>query len=458
MILAAVCVTGTAFGQGISFETGEWADVRAKAGGQGRLIFIDLYTTWCWPCKTMSSEVFPQQEVGEYFNANFVNYKTDAEKGEGVELAKQYSVTAYPTFVFTDAGGNLVYRFEGARDAGRLIKEGAKALEIHALAPQLADFAQQYAEGNRKVTFLGNYWNLLNRSGREGGAVLNDYLKALPDIELFRVDRAADIEKISETDAGLYDRLADYTLGLDPAEDKALRNKLTSAILKSLSATLRTSIDNNDTVQFEELLTLKRRFPGTDSPVLSMMGGGVAYLSEPQIRLSYYAANKMDKEFRATMESYMPELMATERLDSLRMQEAQVEAMIGQAKVTAAEKNDPSVLEAALRLQGMVNMFQGAKLNILSAIVLDTTEHYQETGSEGAANDNARVITWAEYGYGLDRNLASATAAAGIIEKAGDPARARSVLAEAIALAEKEGSGADPGQIEEAKARMDEIE
>ena len=80
------------FSQGIQFETSSWKEVLQKAKQENKLIFVDLYTTWCGPCKKMAAETFPQQVVGDYFNKNFVNYKIDAEKGEGPELAGKYEV------------------------------------------------------------------------------------------------------------------------------------------------------------------------------------------------------------------------------------------------------------------------------------------------------------------------------------------------------------------------------
>lgn len=48
---------------------------------ENKLIFIDFYTDWCGPCKMMAKNVFPQKHVGDYFNANFICLKLNAEKG-----------------------------------------------------------------------------------------------------------------------------------------------------------------------------------------------------------------------------------------------------------------------------------------------------------------------------------------------------------------------------------------
>ena len=52
------------FSQGIQFETGSWKEVLQKAKQENKLIFVDLYTTWCGPCKKMAAETFPSRSWG----------------------------------------------------------------------------------------------------------------------------------------------------------------------------------------------------------------------------------------------------------------------------------------------------------------------------------------------------------------------------------------------------------
>lgn len=112
--MIAVVLPLSSFAQGVDFKSLTMQEAQAVAEKEKKMIFIDFYTTWCGPCKMMSSEVFTQDQVGEYFNRAFVNLKVDAEKGEGVELAKKYQVKAYPTFVVLRADGTEVYRTAGA--------------------------------------------------------------------------------------------------------------------------------------------------------------------------------------------------------------------------------------------------------------------------------------------------------------------------------------------------------
>lgn len=97
----------------IIFETGNLASVLAKAEKENKLIFIDAFTTWCGPCKKMSKEVFTSDTVANYFNKNFVNYKFDMEKGEGIEFAKKYQVNCYPNLLVLDGKGTIVHRGAG---------------------------------------------------------------------------------------------------------------------------------------------------------------------------------------------------------------------------------------------------------------------------------------------------------------------------------------------------------
>lgn len=109
------------FAQGIQFESGKWADVKAKAKAQNKPIFVDAYAVWCGPCKWMSANSFTDASVGELYNATFVNYKFDMEKGEGPTFARQQSIRAYPTLLIFSPEGELLKKVEGARDAEGLI-------------------------------------------------------------------------------------------------------------------------------------------------------------------------------------------------------------------------------------------------------------------------------------------------------------------------------------------------
>ncbi len=106
---------------GIRFENSNLATALAKAKQEDKLLFVDMYASWCGPCKYMSEKVFTQKKVGDYFNSTFVNAKFDVEKGEGVTMARRYGVDAYPTFLLLDGDGRLVGKLVGGSDADDFI-------------------------------------------------------------------------------------------------------------------------------------------------------------------------------------------------------------------------------------------------------------------------------------------------------------------------------------------------
>lgn len=112
---------------GVTFETDiSWAQVQEKAKKENRYIFVDVFTTWCGPCKLMDKNVFPQEKAGEFFNAFFVNVKVQADvTKKDSELVRRwykdaqnmvatYNVDSYPTYLFFNPRGELVHRINGA--------------------------------------------------------------------------------------------------------------------------------------------------------------------------------------------------------------------------------------------------------------------------------------------------------------------------------------------------------
>lgn len=116
--IAALMFTGVSVAQdkntGVSFVEGSFAEVQEAAKKADKPIFMDIYAVWCGPCKFLANSIFPTQPVGDYMNATFVSTKVDAEKGEGVELAKKYGVKAYPTMLILDSEGNELGRLLGS--------------------------------------------------------------------------------------------------------------------------------------------------------------------------------------------------------------------------------------------------------------------------------------------------------------------------------------------------------
>ena len=154
LILAFSFILGSnAYSQGIQFHKGEWKEIVNKAKKENKLIFVDAYAAWCGPCKKMDRDVFSKKEVGDYFNAKFVNAKIDMEKGEGIGLAKDFGVMAYPTLVFVNNSGDVVHRAVGYHTTDLLLELGEAALDPKR---NMGNIAAKYDAGDRSPELLYN--------------------------------------------------------------------------------------------------------------------------------------------------------------------------------------------------------------------------------------------------------------------------------------------------------------
>jgi thioredoxin-related protein len=123
---------------GVAFEAGtpSFADVLAKAKAENKPAFIDFATEWCGWCKVLDKEVFSKAETAQVMKG-FVNVHVDAEKGEGVELAKRFNVRGFPTLLIVDASGDEIDRVVGYMPAPAFNAEMGRVLRGDGTLPAL---------------------------------------------------------------------------------------------------------------------------------------------------------------------------------------------------------------------------------------------------------------------------------------------------------------------------------
>lgn len=155
--MALLFAASTFANDGIQFTEGTWKQILKMAKTENKLVFIDVYTSWCGPCKMMSAETFPQKKVGDVFNANFINYKIDAEKGEGIQIATKFEVRAYPTYLFVNGDGELVYRVVGYMKADPFLEEAKIAIQEKNDPKPFVQWEKEYKNGKRDKAFLLAY-------------------------------------------------------------------------------------------------------------------------------------------------------------------------------------------------------------------------------------------------------------------------------------------------------------
>lgn len=155
ILLAFLLLVGSnSFAQGIEFlHDKSWKEILAQAKKEDKLIFMDAYAEWCGPCKKMARDVFTEKEVGDYYNAHFVNVKMDMEKGDGIGLSVDFGIQAYPTLLFINSEGKVVHRAVGYHTSDLLIDLAGAAKDPNRNAGTIT---ARYDAGDRSPDLLSN--------------------------------------------------------------------------------------------------------------------------------------------------------------------------------------------------------------------------------------------------------------------------------------------------------------
>lgn len=115
-------------GQSIHFEPISWQQALAKARDENKMLFVEIYTSWCVYCKQMEQTVFTNGEAGDFYNKHFINVRYNAQLQDGISIRKSYALLGLPMFLYLDANGISILKTVGYQEKNTFIRNGDSAL------------------------------------------------------------------------------------------------------------------------------------------------------------------------------------------------------------------------------------------------------------------------------------------------------------------------------------------
>jgi thioredoxin-related protein len=110
--------------KGLRAKRLEFNDGLDKARTEKKPVFVEFYTDWCGYCRMFQRETIQNKRVASMLSENFVYVRLNAEdtkkrvkfNGKSLsnfELTQSFGITAFPSLVFLDSGGQVITMLSG---------------------------------------------------------------------------------------------------------------------------------------------------------------------------------------------------------------------------------------------------------------------------------------------------------------------------------------------------------
>jgi thioredoxin-related protein len=168
--------------------TREDMEAAQKRADDGMLfLFVDVYATWCGPCKMMDRDVYTNPAVAEYMNTHFVNVKMDGETDFGRNYAARQQLQGYPSmFIFSD-DGERISSMVGYRAPENMVGELKTVVDNYTTVKR---FGAEYEKGTLSAEDFADYISRLREmgNGEKAEELAGEYIKSQLGETLDRAD------------------------------------------------------------------------------------------------------------------------------------------------------------------------------------------------------------------------------------------------------------------------------
>ncbi len=167
-------------GTGLIFRNLTYEEALKAARVENKMVYVHGYADWCHFCKDMIEKVYPDSEVGAFYNPQFICIKVNLEK-EGAELNKRILSHSFPTLLFFDSTGTVMHRAAGRHMKSLLIQLGQEALDPRR---RLYTWIKLFNEGDCSYDTAYTYLRKMEISGADFQPEVLKYLNRKKPAEL----------------------------------------------------------------------------------------------------------------------------------------------------------------------------------------------------------------------------------------------------------------------------------
>lgn len=161
----------------------EMQEARQRASDQQLMMFVDVYATWCGPCKLMDQQVYTDQKVAEYMNAHFVNVRMDGESEYGRIYASEQQLEGYPSMFIFSREGEPVSRVIGFTPADELVSTLTSTVDNYkAVRKYRAEYERGTLDDDGLAAYIGTVRQMGNQE--EAEMLAGQYMERIMDEKL----------------------------------------------------------------------------------------------------------------------------------------------------------------------------------------------------------------------------------------------------------------------------------
>lgn len=107
---------------GVSFVDASFEEAQAQARASSSLLLVEVFATWCGPCKRQAAEVF-EAPAGAALAKGMVAWRADFDAPEQRARMEQWNILSLPTVLVLRSDGSEIDRVEGYETKDAFVAE-----------------------------------------------------------------------------------------------------------------------------------------------------------------------------------------------------------------------------------------------------------------------------------------------------------------------------------------------